>query len=258
MMNRQWLHRLLTTAGVLVFAAATAAPAAAQVFQVQRGDTRHSLGFNLGYFWLTGEDGRHEDDVILADAVDLVPFDSDESRLKPKDFNHVSFEGEYLFSFSKYLEAGVGVGYFKNTVHTVYQDLVNENGSEIQQDLALRIVPITATVRLLPLGRGGPVEPYVGGGVGFFNYRWSEIGDFVNESGNVFSNLDDPFIGEGTAVGPVLVGGVRFPVGDALTFGGEVKWQSAKGDTGGFDEGFLGDKIDLGGTTLNFAVQIRF
>ena len=146
----------------------------------------------------------------------------------------------------------------RTPVHTVYQDLVNENGTEIEQDLTLKLVPISATVRFLPLGRGGAFEPYVGGGVGFFNYRWTEIGDFVNEDGNVFSNLSDPFVAEGTAVGPVLVAGARFPIGDAFSIGGEVRWQSAKGDTGGFDAGFLGDKIDLGGVTTNFTIQVRF
>ena len=59
-------------------------------------------------------------------------------------------------------------------------------------------------------------------------------------------------------MGPVILGGLRFPIGDALTIGGEVRWQKATGDTGGLDEGFLGNKIDLGGTTANFTIHFRF
>ena len=59
-------------------------------------------------------------------------------------------------------------------------------------------------------------------------------------------------------MGPLILAGVRFPVGDAVTAGGEVRWQHALGDTGGIDEGFLGDKIDLGGVTANFTIHFRF
>ena len=52
---------------------------------------------------------------------------------------------------------------------TVYTDFVNANGTEIEQDLKLRIVPFTATVRFLPLGHHDGVEPYIGAGVGVFN-----------------------------------------------------------------------------------------
>ena len=57
-------------------------------------------------------------------------------------------------------------------------------GRLIAQELKLRMAPITATVRFLPLGRSGPVEPYIGGGVGFFNWKYSEVGEFVDFSDN--------------------------------------------------------------------------
>ncbi len=41
-------------------------------------------------------------------------------------------------------------------------DFVNANGSEIEQDLKLRVVPFTATVRFLPLGHDNGIEPYIG------------------------------------------------------------------------------------------------
>ena len=55
---------------------------------------------------------------------------------------------------------------------SVYAASVNANGSEIEQELKLRIVPLTATVRFLPIGHGS-VEPYVGAGIGAFNWRYS-------------------------------------------------------------------------------------
>jgi len=249
-MKRQWFYTVFAAVGLL---ALTSASAQAQVVQVSRGgDSRHSIGFNFGGFFPRGEDARDVDDTILADLDDLA--------FQVKDFRNVTFGGEYLFGISDFLEAGVGVGYYQKSVNSVYANFVNTNGSEIEQDLKLRIVPVTATIRFLPVGRSGPVQPYVGAGVGIFNWRYSEIGDFVDFDNNntVFSNRSNPFVADGTAVGPVILGGVRFPIGDAMTFGGEVRWQKATGDTGGINAGFLGDKIDLGGATASFTIHFRF
>ena len=96
-----------------------------------------------------------------------------------------------------------------------------------------------------------------GGGVGFFRWNYREAGEFVDTTRNddIFSN---DYQSDGPAIGPVLVAGLRFPLGDAVTAGGEVRWQHAVGDTGGIDAGFLGDKIDLSGTTINFTLHFRF
>ncbi|MEO7276044.1 MAG: hypothetical protein ABIX28_12430 [Vicinamibacterales bacterium] len=249
-MKRQWFYSACAAIGLL---ALTSASAQAQVMQVSRGgDSRNAIGFTFGGFFPRGEDSRDVDDTILANLDDLA-FDV-------KDFRNVTFSGEYLFGISDFLEAGVGVGYYQKTVNSVYANFVNTNGSEIAQDLKLRTVPVTATIRFLPVGRNAPVQPYVGGGVAIINWRYSEIGDFVDFDNNntVFSNRSNPFVADGTAIGPVLLGGVRFPVGDAVTFGGEVRWQKATGDTGGINAGFLGEKIDLGGATASFTIHFRF
>lgn len=248
MMKRQWFQRVLTAAGLLVL---TAASASAQIVQVNRSDSRQAIGFTFGGFFLPGIDSRTEGDTLVANLFAADPLD-----FEIKDFNHVTFGAEYLAGVSDFLEVGVGVGYYQRTVPSVYRFLENSDGSEIEQDLKLRIVPVTATLRFLPVGRGNGVEPYVGGGVGVFPWRYSESGEFVNpDSDVIFSNR---YTADGVAVGPVLLGGIRFPVTDAVTIGGEVRWQKAKADTGGFDAGFLGEKIDLTGTTANFTIHFKF
>ncbi len=138
----------------------------------------------------------------------------------------------------------------------MYANLTDIDGSEIFQDLKLRMVPLTATVRFLPIGRGGPFEPYVGGGVGFTFWRYSETGEFVDSSdGTIFG---ETYEADGTAVGPVIVLGARFPAGDAFTVGAEYKWQKAVGDTNPVESQLLGNKIDLGGSSLNFTFHFRF
>ena len=145
MMRRYRLNRVrvpaLVAAMVLVVGG-LASPASAQVVQVTRADARNLVGFNLGYFMVNGEDSRVDGDVLLADLNDLA--------FQVDDFNNWTFGGEWLFGVSRYLETGVGVGYYSRTVTSVYRDFVNDNGSEIAQDLKLRIAPISATIRFLP------------------------------------------------------------------------------------------------------------
>jgi opacity protein-like surface antigen len=149
----------------------------------------------------------------------------------------------------EYLEAGFGASFYQKTVPSVYAQKIRDDGSEIAQDLKLRIVPLTATVRFLPIGRRG-VTPYVGAGFGAFNWHYSEVGEFIFQN-DVTDN--DRFVADGWAAGPVVLGGIRFPVGDVWTVGGEVRWQKAVGK-GLMDQNefFLGDKIDLGGWNYNF------
>src|SRR5207253_10385722 len=102
------------------------------------------------------------------------------------------------------------VAFYQSSVPTVYTDFVNTNGSEIEQTLKLRVIPFTATVRWLPMGHHNGVEPYLGAGVGVFNYRYSESGQFLATDRSIFRGT---FVGSGTATGPVILGGIRVPVG---------------------------------------------
>jgi len=208
---------------------------------------QQSLNLSIGGFVPRGEDARDPDDVLL-NNLDLFAFNI-------KDFNGATAGAEYLVGLGDWLDAGLGVGIYKRTVPSVYLDQVNANGSEIEQDLKLRVVPFTATIRFLPLGhRTVGIEPYIGAGVGILNYRYSETGDFVDFSDNtVFRGR---FVGSGTATGPLILGGVRFPVG-VIGVGGEIRYQRAEGDLPG-DQGFTGSKIDLGGWTYAATFNVRF
>lgn len=242
----KWGARALS--GALAAAAVfTAAPAEAQITRVgSSSDSRQSFGFNVGYFSLKGDDGRVDGDVIFNDQGSLI-FDT-------KDFNGASFGAEYLFALTDYIELGAGVSFYQRTVPSIYQ-FTDDDGFEIEQDLKFRQIPMSGTVRFLPLGRKGAFQPYIGAGVTVINWRYSEVGNFVDFDDLVFPAK---FVAKGNATGPVILGGVRFPVSDMWTVGGEFRWHRAEGDTGGLDAGFLGDKIDLGGATYNFAVHLRF
>ena len=80
------------------------------------------------------------------------------------------------------MSAGAGIGYYQQTVPSFDINYANlANGANINADLKLRIVPFNATFRFLPLGRHHyGVEPYIGGGIGVFGWRYSESGQFVD------------------------------------------------------------------------------
>jgi outer membrane protein W len=207
---------------------------------------QQTLNFYIGGFVPDGEDSRDHRDVLW-NNLDFLSFNL-------KDFNAVTAGAEYLVGLNEFVDAGLGVGVYNRTTPSVYADFVNSDGSEIEQDLKLRMVPFTATVRFLPLGRSAGIEPYIGAGVAIINWRYSESGQFVDFSdGSIFR---DSFVGTGTATGPTVLGGVRIPVGN-WGFGGEIRWQDAKGDLPA-DQGFAGDKIDLGGWNYLATVHVRF
>ena len=222
------------------------------LFTPTTASAQQQVNFYLGGFIPRGLDGRGSDDVLVQDSAILATFDQS-SGINVSEFNGFTFGGEYLVGLGSMFEGELGVGYYAKTVSTSYSDFTDQSGNEIQQDLRLRIVPFTATVRWLPLGHKAGFVPYIGGGVGIFAYRYSETGRFVDFTDNSIYSAN--FVGSGSATGPVVVGGVRVPIGAAV-IGGEIRYQHAKGDLSTTD--FLAPKIDLTGFNYLATVGFRF
>lgn len=248
MMTRIWVRGVRYAIGLTAVAAILAPSAAqAQIRRVSSSEARQAIGFNIGYVAVRGEDARVRGDVLVADLADGG------LAFSIKDFNGATVGGEWLVGIGKFLEAGVGAGFYQRTVPSVYRDIVNENGTEIAQDLKLRIVPMSATIRFLPIGRGA-VQPYVGAGIGAFNWRYSETGEFVDYP-DIFRAR---YVAKGTAIGPVVLGGIRAPIGDVWMAGLEIRYQKADADTKPATSELFGDRIDLGGWATSLTMHFRF
>ncbi|MES1255305.1 MAG: hypothetical protein ABUS56_06855 [Acidobacteriota bacterium] len=220
---------------------------------------QQSFNFYLGGFVPRPLDERGttnrfgvSDDVLVANSAFLSTFNRN-NGIDIGKFNGATVGGEWLFGMGRNFEGGLGLGFYQRSVATSYSDLVNANGSEIAQTLKLRIVPFTATFRFLPFGHDQPIQPYIGAGVGVYGFRYSEAGQFVDGANNVFSGN---FAGSGSAVGPVVVGGVRIQSG-VVSPGFEIRYQSAEGKLPA-DQDFAGSKIDLGGMNYLFTLNIKF
>ncbi len=257
-MSKMRMLRTLLGVGVLSVAlAGLAVPASAQIVQ--------SVAFGAGAFWPRSLDTRAPGDALYEDLnqPQLLPGVTGSLEFDMRKFRAIRPFGEWNIGFGNHLELSVGAAYSNRKVASVYRDLVDSHGTdqttddtEIAQDLRLRMIPITVVVRVLG-GRPGSFQPYLGGGVAVVNFRYSEVGDFVDTT--TFDIFNDRFVATGTAMGAVALGGFRVPLGGdifALTMEGRYQW--AVGNTGGIDAGFLGDKIDLGGGSLNFGFLIRY
>lgn len=238
------MRRLFSFSGcvaVMVLMAVLVAPSVSNAQQ--------AVSFNLGGFVPRGETHRSADDVLRNN----LNAGGDSLLFEISDFNNVTVGAEWLIGLNDFIDAGLGIGYYSKTVPSVYADLTYPNGREIEQDLSLRVVPFTATLRFLPIGRRDAFTPYIGGGVGVMRFRYQESGEFVDVRNDIFR---DTFVASGAATGPVILGGARFPVG-GLDVGGEVRYQHALGDISAEDD-FLGTKVDLGGFSYLLTFTVKF
>ena len=204
------------------------------------------IGGNIGGFLVRGEESRERDDV-LRQNLSFLEFDL-------ADFNGVTAGGEFAVSLGSFIEVGAGVNFYQRTVPTVYSRVVDEDGTEIESDLKLRNIPVAFTAKVFPLTRDAGVQPYVGGGVQLNRWRYTEVGEFLDFSnGEIFR---DSFTDDGLEIGPVILAGVRFPVGANALIGGEWRYSTARADLDP-DLGFFGDSVDLGGNTFLFTVNFK-
>jgi hypothetical protein len=233
--------------GVAVLAAVvTMAPADAQAQD-------HSISINFGYFTPRGEDARVDGDVLNANRCFGVRDVCEPLLFEVSDFNNATISGEWLIGLGDFFEVGAGIGYYQRTVPSIYENLQDIDGTEIEQDLKLRIVPLTATVRFIPTSRLASIQPYIGVGVGLLNWRYSETGEFVDTRD--YTIFRTSYLADGNTLGLLLLGGVKAPIGRTFLLGGEIRYQQGEGD---LPNDFVGEKIDLGGFTYQAVLQFRF
>ena len=221
---------------------------------------QQSLSVYVGEFTPHAEDGRRADDVLFAHLNDgrySLGFGID-------DFRNATIGAEWLGGVGNHVAVSVGAGFYRRRVETAYASFVNTNGRDIEQVLRLQIIPVTATIQLLPLGQSASVRPYIGAGVGVFVWRFIQDAScarispppltctrgFVRRRDNAI--FLDRFEDSGTAAGPVVQVGVRFGVGSAA-LGGEIRYQRSAGD---LSSDFLAPKIDLAG--FNYLLSVGF
>src|SRR5262249_22963790 len=122
------------------------------VVNVQPALAQQTINFTIGHFSVRGEDSRVSGDVLNADLQFLT--------FNLSDFRGATIGGEWLVPIGEYFEGGAGLSFTRRTVPSVYTNFVNSDGTEIEQNLRLRTIPVAFTFRVLPLSRRSPLQPY--------------------------------------------------------------------------------------------------
>jgi opacity protein-like surface antigen len=152
---------------------------------------------------------------------------------------------------------------FRNFVEQIGDVEQNGDGDEIKQKTTLTQIPLTASLKLYPIGRGRQVGkhawiratfvPYVGGGLGATWYKLKQDGDFVDFTD--LSIFEAELESDAWAFAKHAFAGID--IGITRNFGavleGRYYWAEAslKDDFVGFD------RIDLDGARIMVGFNLR-
>src|SRR5438552_3954313 len=127
------MRRLLLSLCIMAIVCGFISPAPASAQQ--------SMNFWLGGFVPRGEDARarsgSRSDDVLVNNLNFLAFNL-------KDFAGATVGAEWVTELGDRFDAGLGLGFYRRTVRSVYRDFVNSDQSELDQNLRLRIAPFTA------------------------------------------------------------------------------------------------------------------
>jgi len=178
-----------------------------------------------------------------------------------KDWSGVAGGAEFSFTPSEHVEIGVHIDGYGRSVDTNYRDFTRPGDREIFQTLKLTLVPLGATLRLLPTDPYATVAPYVGVGPDLVFYKYEEFGDFIDfRSANLDITADD-FVSEGVTPGFHVTGGVRVRLGHDFSVLGEARYQWARtklGDDFRPQPGEDALRLDMSGLSAVVGLSIRF
>src|SRR5687767_5986014 len=82
---------------------------------------QQTLNFTLGGFVPHGFDARVDDDTLVSNRDFLV--------FEMSDFTGAAVGAEWLVPVGEYFELGGGLGFYRRTVPTVYEDFVDNDGT---------------------------------------------------------------------------------------------------------------------------------
>jgi hypothetical protein len=223
------------------------------------GASRASAGgldARIGAFFPRGNESLFQDLNSL-----YTPNGNPNQGVRGSDFTSVYGGVEYNAVVAPNVELGLSLDGYGKTLDTSYRDYTRPDGSEIRQQLHLDIVPLGATIRLVPTSKHTRIAPYIGGGVDAVFYSYEERGDFIDFYDPTNPIIADHFKDDGVAFGVHGVGGVRFYLNHDFAFVAEGRYQWAKKDMGHDflpNQSGLVNTIDLSGWSVTGGLHVRF
>ncbi len=172
----------------------------------------------------------------------------------PESFEDVIVGVDYVHRLGNRVSLIASGSVYESEARQAYRDFVDGDGRDIRHDTFLEIGSGTVGLLLNFAGRDATIQPYIGGGGGFYAWTLEESGDFIDFTDDTI--FSDTFLAEGTAFGTFFVAGISIPIGDTASVFAEGRWDSADDELGDDFDG-LGT-IDLSGRQLSAGFSWRF
>jgi hypothetical protein len=212
-----------------------------------------NLTIRAGGFFPRGESNLFDD---ISDLYTREGSGDNQPRgVQMSDWGGFSGGMAYFSKVAQNVELGVSVDWYERRLDTSYRSYTRPNGSEIQQTLRLRMVPIGLSLRLGPTSRRARIAPYVEVGGDAISYKYEEFGDFIDFFEDDLPVSSDSFVSEGFGFGFHVAGGLRVPLNHDFSIVGEGRYQWAKDQMG---DDFGNNEIDLGGWSATVGFNVRF
>ncbi len=184
-------------------------------------------------------------------------------NLDKSDFSGPTVGAEFDVRVAPQFDIGLDLSWAGVTRQSHYRNFVDNNDQEIEQSTSMHRVPLTVNVKayLAPRGRSvgrlayipSKVVPWVGAGVGASWYKVRQAGDFVANTGAVYS---DEITDSGWGPAFQGMGGVDVTLTPRIALMGDARYLWSRASMG--SASFAGfDKIDLSGVSVALGVTFR-
>ncbi len=215
------------------------------------GEPNVSLSLNMGYGM-----ARAESDIFDQITNDLT--------LERGDFDGMVVGGAVGIRVAPRVELALELSYRNSNTRSEFRDWVDLDELPIEQNTKLSTIPVTASLKyfILPRGRRisslawvpGRWSPFIGAGGGWVNYRFKQVGDWVDFYD--LSIYSDRYESEGnTGIFHVLAG-TEYSLTPAFYITGEGRYSWADAGMSRDFDGF--DSIDLSGFQATLGLAVRF
>jgi hypothetical protein len=242
-METPTIRRIVITA-VVVTAALTSVPAWGQPPFRSFYPSDNTVRIRGGLFTPEGEEEYWEDK-----RLDFTG--------EPEDFEDAFFGADYI----RYLAPNFGLlvtgSVFEGEEAQSYLDFVDEAGGNISHTTSLDLATLQLGLVVVPVPRDWPILPYFGAGGGFYSWRLTESGDFIDFAPFPPEIFNSTFEDDGVAQGYFFLAGFEVPLGQNWALFAEGRWERAEDDLGGDDfEGF--GTLDLSGRQVGAGLAWYF
>ena len=187
---------------------------------------------------------------------DIFELNHRETTFDVDDLNDFAYTAGFDHYIGDYVALGGSVTYYKEDAVGRDRSFQSPDGSPVQRDFRLKMLPVEFNARALPVGRDVPVILFIGGGVGLYFWDYEETGEFVVDRPTNPRVVTRRASSDGRAFGFNLHGGIHIPFSRSVLLTVEVKQTFVEDDLDrrAFDRDF--EPIDL--SALLYSAGLTF